>query len=86
MSEPSARSSRGWSSVDVATTAEPHRDDHHWMARALRRAAAVFPPPHPNPRVGCVLVRAGQVVAEAAHERAGGPHAEAAALQAAGAA
>jgi len=60
--------------------------DEHWMARAVRLAAAVFPPPHPNPRVGCVLVRDGGVVAEAAHERAGGPHAEAAALQAAGAA
>jgi diaminohydroxyphosphoribosylaminopyrimidine deaminase / 5-amino-6-(5-phosphoribosylamino)uracil reductase len=40
----------------------------------------------PNPRVGAVLVNAaGTVVGEGAHERAGGPHAEAIALAAAGA-
>ena len=40
----------------------------------------------PNPRVGAVLVdAAGKVVGEGAHERAGGPHAEAVALAAAGA-
>ncbi len=40
----------------------------------------------PNPRVGAVLVDAqGRVVGEGAHERAGGPHAEAIALAAAGA-
>ena len=40
----------------------------------------------PNPRVGAVIVdAAGTVVGEGAHERAGGPHAEAIALAAAGA-
>ena len=39
----------------------------------------------PNPRVGCVIVNAdGIVVGEGWHERAGGPHAEAAALALAG--
>jgi diaminohydroxyphosphoribosylaminopyrimidine deaminase/5-amino-6-(5-phosphoribosylamino)uracil reductase len=39
----------------------------------------------PNPRVGAVLVdAAGKVVGEGAHEHAGGPHAEAIALAAAG--
>src|SRR5690606_23708310 len=38
----------------------------------------------PNPRVGCVLVRDGEVVGEGWHERAGGPHAEPAALAVAG--
>ncbi len=51
------------------------------MARALALAARGLATAHPNPRVGCVLVRAGQVLAEGWHERAGGPHAEAAALE-----
>jgi diaminohydroxyphosphoribosylaminopyrimidine deaminase/5-amino-6-(5-phosphoribosylamino)uracil reductase len=38
----------------------------------------------PNPLVGCVLVRDDVVVGEGWHERAGGPHAEAAALEQAG--
>lgn len=58
--------------------------DAHWMARAIRAAAAVYPPPHPNPRVGCVVVRDGRERARAAHRRAGEPHAEALALEAAG--
>jgi diaminohydroxyphosphoribosylaminopyrimidine deaminase/5-amino-6-(5-phosphoribosylamino)uracil reductase len=39
---------------------------------------------HPNPVVGAVLVRDGAVVGEGWHERAGGPHAEVVALDAAG--
>lgn len=39
----------------------------------------------PNPLVGCVLVREGEVVGEGWHEVAGGPHAEPRALQEAGA-
>jgi diaminohydroxyphosphoribosylaminopyrimidine deaminase/5-amino-6-(5-phosphoribosylamino)uracil reductase len=38
----------------------------------------------PNPRVGCVLVRNGEVVGEGWHRVAGGPHAEIVALAAAG--
>lgn len=54
--------------------------DRHFMARALALAANGLTSAHPNPRVGCVLVRDGLVLAEGWHERAGGPHAEAAAL------
>ncbi|HNL98875.1 MAG TPA: bifunctional diaminohydroxyphosphoribosylaminopyrimidine deaminase/5-amino-6-(5-phosphoribosylamino)uracil reductase RibD, partial [Accumulibacter sp.] len=58
--------------------------DHDFMARALRLAERGLQTTTPNPRVGCVLVRAGQVVGEGWHVRAGEPHAEALALAAAG--
>lgn len=59
-------------------------DDHRYMARALQLAERGLYSTDPNPRVGCVLVRAGQVVGEGWHQRAGGPHAEVFALRAAG--
>jgi diaminohydroxyphosphoribosylaminopyrimidine deaminase/5-amino-6-(5-phosphoribosylamino)uracil reductase len=40
--------------------------------------------PAPNPRVGAVVVVGGRFVALGWHERAGGPHAEVIALEAAG--
>jgi len=39
---------------------------------------------HPNPLVGCVIVRDGVVAGEGYHARFGGPHAEIVALEAAG--
>ena len=59
--------------------------DHAHMARALALAAQGLMP-HPNPRVGCVLVRDGAVVGDGFHARAGEAHAEVVALAAAGAA
>ncbi|MCU0833463.1 MAG: bifunctional diaminohydroxyphosphoribosylaminopyrimidine deaminase/5-amino-6-(5-phosphoribosylamino)uracil reductase RibD [Chromatiaceae bacterium] len=54
------------------------------MARALRLAARGLYTCDPNPRVGCVLVRDGEVIGEGWHQRAGLPHAERIALDAAG--
>jgi len=54
------------------------------MARAVRLAHRGLFTTDPNPRVGCVLVRAGEVVGEGYHRRAGEPHAERNALAAAG--
>ncbi|MCB2261439.1 MAG: bifunctional diaminohydroxyphosphoribosylaminopyrimidine deaminase/5-amino-6-(5-phosphoribosylamino)uracil reductase RibD [Candidatus Thiosymbion ectosymbiont of Robbea hypermnestra] len=54
------------------------------MARALRLARLGLFTTDPNPRVGCVLVRAGEIVGEGYHRRAGAPHAERLALAAAG--
>ena len=59
-------------------------DDVRHMIRALELARRGFFTTDPNPRVGCVLVRAGEVVGEGFHERAGEPHAEVLALRAAG--
>ncbi|MBF8221394.1 bifunctional diaminohydroxyphosphoribosylaminopyrimidine deaminase/5-amino-6-(5-phosphoribosylamino)uracil reductase RibD [Halomonas sp. 328] len=55
-----------------------------WMARALTLARRGRYTTHPNPRVGCVLVKDGRCVGEGFHRRAGEPHAEILALRAAG--
>lgn len=52
--------------------------DREAMSRAIELAERGFPAP--NPRVGCVLVRDGRIIAEGWHEAAGQPHAEAMAL------
>lgn len=54
-------------------------DDERYMTRALELASR---PPFtsPNPRVGAVVVRDGEVVSEGVHEGAGTPHAEIRAL------
>ncbi len=54
------------------------------MAHALQLARRGWYTAHPNPRVGCVLVKNGCVVGEGFHLKAGAPHAEINALQAAG--
>lgn len=59
-------------------------DDHHFMARALELARHGIYSTPPNPAVGCVVARWGQVVGEGFHERAGEPHAEVVALHDAG--
>ena len=56
------------------------------MARALELAHRGLYTTTPNPRVGCVIVRGGEIAGEGWHERAGAPHAEIVALAAAGAA
>lgn len=55
------------------------------MARALQLASKGVYSTHPNPRVGCVIVRDGETVGEGWHVQAGGPHAEVHALRQAGA-
>jgi diaminohydroxyphosphoribosylaminopyrimidine deaminase/5-amino-6-(5-phosphoribosylamino)uracil reductase len=50
--------------------------DHAFMAQALRLARRGLNTTTPNPRVGCVLVREGNVIGEGWHVRAGEPHAE----------
>lgn len=54
------------------------------MARALELAERGLYTTTPNPRVGCVIVRDGEVAGEGWHERAGAAHAEVNALAQAG--
>ncbi len=58
--------------------------DYPFMAQALRLAERGLYTTMPNPRVGCLLVKNGQVVGEGWHIRAGEGHAEVNALAAAG--
>lgn len=59
-------------------------DDRAHMARAIELATAQLGRTAPNPPVGCVLVKDGVVVAEAATAAGGRPHAEEQAIPAAG--
>lgn len=54
------------------------------MDEALRLASLGLGLTSPNPAVGAVCVRDGQIVGSGYHARAGGPHAEVVALEAAG--
>jgi diaminohydroxyphosphoribosylaminopyrimidine deaminase/5-amino-6-(5-phosphoribosylamino)uracil reductase len=58
--------------------------DREYMQQALALAERGLYTTTPNPRVGCVIVKNGAVVGEGFHAAAGGPHAEVAALAAAG--
>lgn len=61
----------------------PDDTDTHYMAQALALARRGLYTTTPNPRVGCIIVRDGDVLAQGWHAQAGGPHAEAHALSAA---
>ncbi len=54
-----------------------HRtNDEYWMAQALQAARKGFYSTHPNPRVGCIVVKNQAMVSRGWHEFCGGPHAE----------
>ncbi|MFW2439575.1 MAG: bifunctional diaminohydroxyphosphoribosylaminopyrimidine deaminase/5-amino-6-(5-phosphoribosylamino)uracil reductase RibD [Arenicellales bacterium] len=58
--------------------------DHQMMADALRLARKGITTTQPNPRVGCVIVKDGKLIAQGWHKKAGSEHAEIFALQQAG--
>jgi diaminohydroxyphosphoribosylaminopyrimidine deaminase/5-amino-6-(5-phosphoribosylamino)uracil reductase len=55
--------------------------DRAMMARALALAGKGLYTATPNPRVGCVVTQGETVIGEGWHEKKGGPHAEAVALE-----
>ncbi|MED5525045.1 MAG: bifunctional diaminohydroxyphosphoribosylaminopyrimidine deaminase/5-amino-6-(5-phosphoribosylamino)uracil reductase RibD [Pseudomonadota bacterium] len=58
--------------------------DAKWMARAIKLAAQGRYTTEPNPAVGCVIVKDGELVGEGWHKQAGTAHAEVHALNMAG--
>lgn len=72
-------------------TLSPTRDigfssaDYRHMAQSLRLARRGLYSTDPNPRVGCVLVKEGEIIGLGWHKQAGGAHAEIHALSEAGA-
>jgi len=60
------------------------QSDEFYMARAFKLARLGCFTTAPNPNVGCVIVRDGEIVGEGYHLRAGEPHAEVHALRRAG--
>ena len=59
-------------------------DDEHYMAHALKLARRGIYTTHPNPAVGCIVVKNGEIVGEGWHKFAGQEHAEVIALKSAG--
>lgn len=59
---------------------EGQRNHQYWMSRAINLARLGWYSTHPNPRVGCVIVRDNEMLGEGFHEYPGGPHAEVNAL------
>lgn len=59
-------------------------NDLDWMTRAWQLALKGKGRTSPNPLVGAVIVKNGQLIAEGWHARCGGPHAEIVALKKAG--
>ncbi|WP_017444825.1 bifunctional diaminohydroxyphosphoribosylaminopyrimidine deaminase/5-amino-6-(5-phosphoribosylamino)uracil reductase RibD [Gayadomonas joobiniege] len=60
------------------------QQDFQYMAQAIKLAEQGRFTTHPNPNVGCVIVKDGQVIGRGYHKIAGGPHAERHALEQAG--
>lgn len=71
-------------SVENSTASQLLSDHCRWMALAIQLARKGLYTTHPNPRVGCVVVKDGQLVGQGWHQHAGQGHAEVNALRDAG--
>lgn len=63
---------------------QPQRNDQQWMQLAISLAKQGLYATRPNPNVGCVIVKEGQLIGQGFHPQAGQPHAEVFALHQAG--
>ncbi len=61
-----------------------NKKDIQYMQRAIEMASRARGRTSPNPMVGAVIVKDGQIIGEGYHQKAGTPHAEIHALQSAG--
>ena len=52
-----------------------------FMQRAIEVAERGRGKVHPNPLVGCILVKDGEIISEGWHKKAGGDHAEVMAIK-----
>lgn len=52
------------------------KDDGFYIRRCVELAKKAIGCTSPNPMVGCVIVKDGQIVGEGFHPKAGQPHAE----------
>ncbi|MFA5522656.1 MAG: bifunctional diaminohydroxyphosphoribosylaminopyrimidine deaminase/5-amino-6-(5-phosphoribosylamino)uracil reductase RibD [Castellaniella sp.] len=57
------------------------QSDRYWMGQALAMAQTALYSTAPNPRVGCIIVRNGQVLGSGATQPAGQAHAEVMAIE-----
>lgn len=51
-------------------------DDSFYMSKCVELAKRAIGCTSPNPMVGCVIVKDGEIVGEGFHPKAGQPHAE----------
>ncbi|NRA31451.1 MAG: bifunctional diaminohydroxyphosphoribosylaminopyrimidine deaminase/5-amino-6-(5-phosphoribosylamino)uracil reductase RibD [Parvularculaceae bacterium] len=76
--------SAGFAPPWLKRTKEARLSDAKYISRAIELACRAEGFTHPNPLVGCVLVKDGETVAEGWHKGPGQEHAEAMALRLAG--
>ncbi|MCL7041136.1 hypothetical protein MKW94_005048 [Papaver nudicaule] len=63
---------------------EGEKDDRFYMRKAVELAKTAIGCTSPNPMVGCVIVKNGEIIGQGFHPKAGQPHAEVFALRDAG--
>ncbi|KAI7755062.1 hypothetical protein M8C21_006529 [Ambrosia artemisiifolia] len=68
----------------IGTQGLQGKDDGFYIRRCVELAKKAIGCTSPNPMVGCVIVKDGQIVGEGFHPKAGQPHAEVFALRDAG--